>query len=172
MIKNFRLTNEPGGLGLSCTREGLALAGVPLLRKTDRGFQPRSLDEIDALIGAGDPDGERPRRLRSSLDAIAAALNRGDLAYAGIVAVLTGTPELSRVAAARLAAENERLAKYSPDQPRDWHGRWTDGDSGAPPPAPAAAPKPVQVAENVPPVGAPAGRLRSESARAPEGRAR
>jgi hypothetical protein len=26
------------------------------------------------------------------------------------------------------------LQEYDPDQPRDWHGRWTDGGSGGPPP--------------------------------------
>ena len=26
------------------------------------------------------------------------------------------------------------LQEYSPDQPRDWHGRWTNGGSGGPPP--------------------------------------
>ncbi len=39
-VRMFRLTNEPGGLGLSCTPEGVSLAGVPLLRKTQAGFAP------------------------------------------------------------------------------------------------------------------------------------
>ncbi len=39
----------------------------------------------------------------------------------------------------RIAAVDAVLAKYSPDQPRDWHGRWTtEGDgSGSPNPAPS-----------------------------------
>lgn len=150
MTQHFRLTNQPGGLGLSCTREGLALAGVPLLHKTERGFAPRPPREIDALLRSGDLEVAYPRRLRSSLDAIADALNRGDLAHAGVVAVLTRTPECSRAAAARLAKVEESLAKYSADEPRDWRGRWTDGASGAPPPAPSGAPRPVQVAQNIP----------------------
>ena len=47
--RNFRLTNEPGGLGLSCTKSGLSLAGVPLLQKSETGFVPRSATEIEAL---------------------------------------------------------------------------------------------------------------------------
>lgn len=34
MMRVFRLTNESGGLGLSCNPNGVALAGVPLLRRT------------------------------------------------------------------------------------------------------------------------------------------
>jgi hypothetical protein len=34
VVRTFRLTNEPGGLGLSCTFAGVSLAGVPLLRRT------------------------------------------------------------------------------------------------------------------------------------------
>jgi len=48
----YRLTNEPGGLGLSCTAAGLLLAGTPLLRKTATGFAPRSVAEV-ASLGSG-----------------------------------------------------------------------------------------------------------------------
>ena len=40
-VRMFRLTNAPGGLGLSCTPTGVSLAGVPLLRQTQAGFVPR-----------------------------------------------------------------------------------------------------------------------------------
>ncbi len=123
----YRLTNEPGGLGLSCTPAGLSLAGVPLLEKTGAGFAPRPAPEIASLIQAAfGADGD-PTRLESSLGVIARALNGGDSARAGIAAVLTRTPELSREAAARLAKTNGALAKYDPNEPRDWHGRWTTG---------------------------------------------
>ena len=128
--RHFRLTNEPGGFGLSCTSAGLSLAGVPLLRKTDSGFTPRLDNEVERLIravGGGEVDSAA---LSRSLDIIARALNRGDLAYAMTAAVLTRLPELDWSAAARLAHAEEQLAKYDPNQPRDWHGRWTDGDGG------------------------------------------
>jgi hypothetical protein len=132
MIRIFRLTNEPGGLGLSCTPAGLALAGVPLLHKTEAGFAPRPAPEIASLLRAAyGADGD-PTRLRSRLGAIALALNSGDIALAAIAAVHTETPELSREAATRLTKTDEELTKYNPDEPRDWHGRWTGGGSAGP----------------------------------------
>jgi len=128
-MQPFRLTNEPGGLGLSCTYAGLSLAGVPLLQKTKVGFAPRPASEVASLIKAAYGAEGDPIRLESSLGAIARALNSGDFARAAIAAVLTRTPELGPEAAARLAKADEELAKYSPDEPRDWHGRWTDGES-------------------------------------------
>jgi hypothetical protein len=56
-------------------------------------------------------------------------------ALAAIAAVQTQTPELSWEAAAGVTnAEEElrkqKLGKYDPSEPRDWHGRWTtDGSS-------------------------------------------
>lgn len=123
MISFFRLTNEPDGSGLSCTPDGLSLAGVPLLRKTRTGFAPRSSHQIAALLEAA--YGRDPTLLQSSVGAIAEALNCGDLARAAITAVLSRTPELDGGAAARLAKAHNALRKYDPEEPRDWHGRWT-----------------------------------------------
>ena len=50
-----------------------------------------------------------------------------------ITAVHTRTPELSQEAALRLANADGALTKYNynPDEPRDWHGRWTrEGSAG------------------------------------------
>jgi hypothetical protein len=133
MTRTFRLTNEPGGLGLSFTDAGVSLAGVPLLYRTRAGFRSRPETEIASLMTAA--YGADPTRLRSGLGAIARALDSGDLARAAIAAVQTRTPELSNEAAARLADAANDLAKYDPHEPRDWHGRWTrDGaaDQGHP----------------------------------------
>jgi CDI toxin restriction endonuclease-like domain len=138
MMRSFRLTNEPGGMGLSCTGAGLSLAGVPLLRKTQAGFVPRSAPEVASLTKAAYGAEDEPAWLHSSLGMIAEALNRGDLVRASIAAVLTRTPELSWEAAARLANADLVLSKYDPNEPRDWHGRWTSGDAAAP--ASAATP--------------------------------
>src|ERR1700728_437247 len=132
MIRMFQLTNESGGLGLSCSPDGVSLAGVALLRRTQAGFAPRPASEIASLLSAA--YGKDPTGLQSRLDAIAQALNRGDLALAAIVAVQTQTPELSGEAATRLLRAEEKLSKYNynPDEPRDWHGRWTrDGSIDA-----------------------------------------
>lgn len=130
-VRMFRLTNEPGGLGLSCTPTGVALAGVPLLRKTHAGFVPRPAFEITSLFKAA--YGENPTALQARLDAIAQALNRGDFATAMIAAVHTETPELSAETATRLRQIDDELTKYNynPNEPRDWHGRWTSDGSAS-----------------------------------------
>jgi hypothetical protein len=130
-VRMFRLTNEPGGSGLSSTPDGVSLAGVPLVRKTPAGFVPRPTTEIASLLKAA--YGERPMPLQSRLGAIAQALNSGDFATAMIAAVHTQTPELSPEAALWLANAEQQLTKHNcdPNEPRDWHGRWTgDGSAG------------------------------------------
>jgi hypothetical protein len=129
--RTFRLTNEPGGLGLSCSHLGLSLAGVPLLRKSAAGFAPRLSGEIEALVKAAyGAEATSPELLRS-FSAVAQALNRGNLALAMTAAVLIRLPELDWDGAARLARAEQRLRKrYNPNEPRDWHGCWTD-DGGA-----------------------------------------
>ncbi len=130
VIRMFRLANEPGELGLNCSPAGLFLAGVPLLRKTQGGFVPRPAPEIASLLKAA--YGDDPTRLQPRLGAIAQALNGGDFATAMIAAVHTRTPELSPKAALQLAKADGEFTKYNfnPDEPRDWHGRWTrDGSS-------------------------------------------
>ena len=125
VVRTFRLTNEPGGLGLSCTFAGVSLAGVPLLRRTRAGFVPRPTSEITSLLRAA--YGEDLTGLQSRLAAIAQALNSGDFTSAMIAAVHTRTPELSPEAALRLAKADGELTKYNfnPDELRDRHGRWT-----------------------------------------------
>ena len=44
----YRLTNEPGGLGLSCTATGLSLGGTPLLREVEQRL--RVADRMAACI--------------------------------------------------------------------------------------------------------------------------
>jgi hypothetical protein len=165
-VRMFRLTDEPGGLGLSCTPDGVSLAGVPLLRKTQAGFVPRPAAEIALLLKAA--YGGNPMPLQFRLGAITQALNSGDFAGAMIAAVQTETPELSPDAAAQLRRAEEALTKYNydPQEPRDWHGRWTR--DGSTEPASATAPtietakpgavahdRPVRIAENTfPPGGA------------------
>jgi hypothetical protein len=137
VIQIFRLTSEPGEFGLNCSPAGLFLAGVPLLRRTRTGFAPRPAPEIASLLKAA--YGADPTKLPSRLGAIAQALNDGDFALAAITAVQTQTPILSAEAAIRLANADKELSKYNynPDEPRDWHGRWT-GEASAGPSSPAA----------------------------------
>src|SRR5580658_8703532 len=103
VVRIFRLTNEPGGLGLSCTPAGVSLAGVPLLRSTRAGFVPRPAREIASLLKAAYGADRDPSWFHSRLGAIAQALNGGDFILAAIAAVHTRTPELSAEAAIRLS---------------------------------------------------------------------
>jgi hypothetical protein len=158
-VRMFRLSNAPGERGLSCTPDGVALGGVPLVRKTPAGFVPRPAAEIASLFKTA--FGDQPMTLQSRLGAITQALNRGDFATAMIAAVHTQTPVLTAEAAARLAQADRELTKYdyNPEESRDWHGRWTADGSSAPaaPTTPAidadqrtarADTPPLRVAEN------------------------
>ncbi|TWB60484.1 hypothetical protein [Nitrospirillum viridazoti] len=129
--RRYRLNNGPGGLGVSCTAEGLALAGVPLLAKGAGGFQARPAAEVAVLLTRAYAGAEPNAAILPGLTKIADALNRGDLAQAMIRAVHLRLPELDWDAAVRLARANDNLAKYSPDQARDNHGRWTDEGGAA-----------------------------------------
>ncbi|MBB6250467.1 hypothetical protein [Nitrospirillum iridis] len=131
--RRYRLSNGPGGLGVSCTAEGLALAGVPLLAKGAGGFQARPAAEVETLLRRAYASREPGAAVLPGLTKIAEALNQGDLAQAMIRAVHLRLPELDWDAAVRLARANDNLAKYSPDQPRDEGGRFADrgGAAGA-----------------------------------------
>jgi len=146
--RHYRLTNEPGGLGLSCTSAGASFAGVPLLRKVESGFAPRPLAEIETLIQAACGENIDAVVLSRGLGAIAHALNRGDVAFAMTAAVLTQLPELSWDSAARLAKVDEWLEKYDPDEPRDSHGRWTTGGAAGHPKEATPSPDVVGGEEN------------------------
>jgi len=130
--QHFRLASGAGSLGPSWSAAGLALAGVSLFRQTAAGFAPRPVDELQALLGAAyerNIDASMVRGLGVAAD----ALNQGDIGRAMIAALHLRLPDLTWEGASRIAKVDERLAKYSPDQPRDWHGRWTSesGGSGA-----------------------------------------
>ncbi|MDG3441728.1 hypothetical protein [Nitrospirillum amazonense] len=125
--RRYRLSNGPGGLGVSCTAEGLALAGVPLLAKGPGGFQARPAAEVAVLLKRAYAGAEPGTAVLPGLTKIADALNRGDLTQAMIRAVHLRLPELDWDAAVRLARANDNLAKYRPGQPRDEDGRWTVG---------------------------------------------
>ncbi|MEA1652699.1 hypothetical protein UAJ10_27260 [Nitrospirillum sp. BR 11164] len=123
--RRYRVSNGPGGLGVSCTAEGLALAGVPLLAKGAGGFRARPAAEVAVLLQRAYAGKEPGAAVLPGLAKIADALNRGDLAQAMIRAVHLRLPELDWDAAVRLARANDNLAKYRDDQPRDEDGRWT-----------------------------------------------
>jgi hypothetical protein len=126
----FKLSNYPGSLGLSCGEGGLELAGVPLLNRTNQGFVVRPAGEIEHLVASAYGTGAYNDLTMKRLDAVACALNAGELAYAMTAAVLLRFPELDWNGAARIARADD-LLKYDPNELRDWHGRWTTEGGGA-----------------------------------------
>jgi hypothetical protein len=130
--KRFQIEYKAGGLGLSCTAEGVSLAGVPLLRRTIAGLTPRPPDELAVLMkGAYGHDIDATRAYRG-LDVIARALNKGDIGRAMVAAIHLRLPDLNEEGAAHIAWADEALNKYDPNEPRDSHGRWTTGGGSSP----------------------------------------
>lgn len=133
-ISRYRLSDEPRQFGLSCSDRGLTLAGVPLLRQTETGFQPRPVWEVDRLLGRAYLTGIDVNVVMGGLGSVARFLNDGEMARAMIAAVLLKLPELDWDGAARIAHADDTLAKagFDPDESRDSHGRWTtDGSFSA-----------------------------------------
>lgn len=125
--RQFRLARRPEKAGLCCDADGVSLSGVPLLRKTGAGFAPRSALEIGVLTRAGYGAAFDTYKLIRGLAVASQALNEGDLGRAMIATLHLRLPDLGADGARRLAAVDMVLAKYSPDELRDWHGRWTSG---------------------------------------------
>ena len=137
LLRQYRLSARTN-VGLSCSRAGVFLAGVPLLRQTEMGFAPRRTDELDALMKAAYGGELAAGALTPGLNAVANALNRDDIALAMTAAVHLRLSDVSAEGAARILLIEDALAKYDPDQPRDWRGRWTTGAGGPAGDAPSA----------------------------------
>ena len=129
--RRFALAKRtPDARGLVCDDDGLMLGEAPLVvpahdasgRTVFRAARPEWIADVLAAAYGSSFDAALARRL-AQLDGIAKALGEGQLAEAAIRAVHLSLPALTADAAARLRL----LRKYSSDQPRDWHGRWTNG---------------------------------------------
>jgi hypothetical protein len=125
------------------------LAGVPLLRQGEAGLEPRLVGEIDVLAKAAHGVAFFDATvLRRGLCVAAQALNDRDLGRAMMATLHLKLPELDAEGVSRIAAVDAVLAKYSPDQPRDWHGRWTtEGDGSGPIRSPGHGPVGGQLAD-------------------------
>ena len=118
VVRFLRLARSPTAPGLRCEPDGLALAGVPLLRKSARnGFALRPEHELAALMLAAYGEVGDIARLTRGLSGAAEALNRGDVALAMTSALHLRLPDLGKEPASRLTAVDDFLAKYDPDEP-------------------------------------------------------
>jgi hypothetical protein len=107
------------------------------------------MEQIEALAGRAYGADIDAAKLTAGLGVVARALNAGDAARAMTAAVLLKLPDLDWAGAVRIAQAEDMLLKYSEDQPRDWHGRWTDGDDQGP----AVTDLPVSLSEpSLPPL--------------------
>lgn len=145
--RRFRLSNDAGGSGLVCTPDGLSLAGAPLLRKTAFGLEPRSIDELAALLMSVYGEDLDPRALTPGLDVVAKALDAGDLGRAMVAALQLKLPGVGLGAAERVAKTEAALSKFNFAELRDWLGRWTRWGAASAS-APARARKPVHQITN------------------------
>jgi len=131
----YRLSDEPRSFGLSCTANGLSLAGVPLLDRGQGYWHARTSNQIRMLIKQAYLGAIDPVPLISGLGVVADCLNQGETPRAMIAAVLLKLPELDWDGAVRIAQANDALEKFDPDELRDQQGCWTAGGDFAPNPA-------------------------------------
>jgi hypothetical protein len=133
----YKLSDEPGSFGLSCTTAGVTLAGVPLLQRVENRLLPRPVAQVRWLIDQAYRGEFDAAGLMSGLDLVARSLNDGEMTRAMIAAVLLKLPALDWNGAARIAHAEAALAKigFNPAEPRDWRGRWTSGGGSGSQPA-------------------------------------
>jgi hypothetical protein len=132
-MRAFEIAGIRGSLGLSCTTKGVFLAGVPLLRRTKDGLRSRPDRELDCLFVTA-YDAIDPSIFRACIRGAAYALEAGDVRLARGLLALAALPELDWDGAVRVLRVDNGLQKYNynPEEPRDWHGRWTTTGDGRP----------------------------------------
>jgi A nuclease family of the HNH/ENDO VII superfamily with conserved AHH len=143
--RTYHLTPR-GGAGLSCDEKGVALGDVALVRGRQDAeggarCEVRSAAQIGQILQtAYGPQREASiQRLHRGLYRVAACIEAGDLARAGVEAVMLGLPDLAPDAMAKLA----KLADLEKDANAAWEteprlpagqtggGQWTTGGGGA-----------------------------------------
>jgi hypothetical protein len=136
--------------GLAVDEDGVMLGpdGV-LVRRTPLGYRSADPGHLALLTRAAFGEDRRLRRLPIVLDAIAQALDRGDLVKAQLLGLELPLGELDDRSLRRVSVVADLIkAGFDPDQPRDERGRWTDASAAGaaaarmtrPPAAKPAAP--------------------------------
>jgi len=127
----FKLDQNPDGRGLRCDPGGLFFAGEPLLERDERDqFRPRQPTSIQKVFnGAYGADAQWPSRIRS-IDVVAKALNKGDVARAMMAAVLMRLPKPNDAIRIRDPEDVLGKAGFNQDEPRDERGRWASNGGG------------------------------------------
>jgi len=130
----FKLDQNPEGRGLRCDSDGLFLGGNALLDRGASGnFAARPVAELQKILHSAYGDDTNWESCSRSVELVARALNRGDMARAMMTAVLMRLPDPGDPVGTNA---DGALAKagFNPGEPRDEQGRWTsDGDSAGEP---------------------------------------
>jgi len=139
-VRFVRLAASSREGGLFCGSDGLMLTGRPLLRETETGFVTRSPLELQRIFDSvyGQQFGLEARTYLPGLAGVARALNKNDVPLAMISGLLLKLPEVPDPPVDQQREDDGNLKEaFNQDQPRDEHGRWTQGPaSGAKQPPP------------------------------------
>jgi hypothetical protein len=142
----------PGDLfSINFDEDGPSIGPVRLLKRTESGWTPRSAQELDFIFDRTlERETEFTGKMRG-LNAVARALNKGDMAHAMLVTLFTDLPALNGEAALHCAVVADTLAKagFNPDQDRDEQGRWTSEGSAESPAANGFTPAQMFIPEAV-----------------------
>ncbi|GEM_PF-6913998 len=121
--------------GLAVDESGVTLGpDFQLVRRTSRGYEPATLEELSCLqkvatLRAGDV-----QRLARHLESIAKALRNGDIAKARLLGLYFPINQLTPGQLDRLRKASTLLKQnFNFDEPRDDRGRWTTGGANTVP---------------------------------------
>jgi hypothetical protein len=79
-----RFFSTPSSSGVGFSIDGPTVAGIPLLTQSERGFEPRTCDELEDVFQKQAGLAIDSKDLHDRLSAIARAMNAGDMALAAI----------------------------------------------------------------------------------------
>lgn len=144
--------SEGGGraLGLSCTEDGVFLAGTQLIERREGRYALRPRADRERLLGRAFGDGISLDRLMPGFRVIASALDERNLCLAQIAAVQLRVPDLPDMFARRSMEAEDLLIKRARDDERLARNGWDPAEhprAGVPPNPAWFADKPTQMAQ-------------------------
>jgi hypothetical protein len=127
----FKLDQSPEGRGLRCDAEGLFLGRDALLERDESGnFAACPIGELQKILRHAYGDDANWESCSRSVELVARALNKGNMARAMMTAVLMRLPNPGDPAGDANTTEAFAKAGYDPNEPRDARGRWSDWLTG------------------------------------------
>jgi hypothetical protein len=124
LAKGYRLSAAGDPAGIICDEQGPALGPIRFLEKAAMGWAPRRAEELNAILGWTFGHPMNCERLLPGLQAIAKALNGGEIARAMIATQFLHLSPLDD-RQSRRAAEAVAMLKAAADDPK--HPGWPAG---------------------------------------------